>query len=152
MIAEALLDSNVIIASISSEHPHHRASRALFELSPPRNFAIAAHSFSEAYVTLTRQGGAGIFGLRADEAWAALDMLRTRANLVGLTASQSLDTVRTYAAGGGIGARLYDALIGQTAVMHAIPTIITWNTRHMKGLFPGLDVATPVDFVAHGVR
>jgi predicted nucleic acid-binding protein len=147
MAADALLDSNIVVVLIASRHQHHEPSRALFELNPRQSFAIAAHSFAEAYVTLTRSGRAGLFEFQSREAWAALDRLRSRITLVGLTAAQNLDALRSYAESGGIGARFYDAMIGQTAVMHAIPTIMTWNTPHMRGLFPALDIATPAEYL-----
>jgi hypothetical protein len=27
--------------------------------------------------------------------------------------------------------------------VHGIPVIVTWNTRHMRSLFPGLAISTP---------
>ncbi len=81
--------------------------------------------------------------MTADEAWAALESVRAVTALVGLTAPQSFEAVRGYAQGGGIGARLYDRLIGEAAVAHDIPMIVTWNVRHMRGLFPGLRVVAP---------
>lgn len=71
--------------------------------------------------------------------------------LVGLTAAQTFDAVRLYAQSGGVGARLYDRLIGQVAVVHGITTIVTWNTAHMRGLFPELIVGSPADFSAASV-
>ncbi len=53
---------------------------------------------------------------------------------------------------GGIGPRLYDRLIGEAAVAHAIPRILTWNVGHMRGLFPNLVVTTPTDFVSGETR
>ena len=50
----ALLDSNVIIACLVEAHEHHAASFALFTECNPGSFAVAAHSFAEAYATLTR--------------------------------------------------------------------------------------------------
>ncbi len=67
-------------------------------------------------------------------------------SLIGLTASQTFDSIRIYAQGGGIGARLYDLLIGEAAIAHAIPRIVTWNVGHMRGLFPDLTIMTPRDF------
>jgi predicted nucleic acid-binding protein len=67
---------------------------------------------------------------------------------LGLTPAQTFEATRRYAASGGIGARLYDALIGEAAVLHGIPDIVTWNTGHMRGLFPNLDVLTPEAFAA----
>lgn len=147
--AAALLDSNVIVAMLSEAHEHHLASHAVLagERDPIR-CAVSAHSYAEAYATLTRRGGHAPFQLSAEEAWAALASLRAVTFLVGLTPAQTFDAIRTYAVSGGIGPRLYDALIGQAAVAHRIPAILTWNVGHMRGLFPGLDVATPAAFVA----
>ena len=72
--------------------------------------------------------------------------MRAITQLVGLTPAQTFETVRSYAAGGGIGPHLYDRLIGETAVAHGIPAIITWNIGQMRSLFPALDVQTPQDF------
>jgi len=46
------------------------------------------------------------------------------------------EAIRRFAAAGRVGPLLYDALIGEVARMHHIGTILTWNTRHMAGLFP----------------
>lgn len=69
--------------------------------------------------------------------------MRAVTALVGLSAPQSFEAIRGYAQDGGVGARLYDRLIGQAAVAHDIPAIVTWNVRHMRGLFPGVRVVTP---------
>jgi len=82
------------------------------------------------------------------QAWAALASLRAITGLVGLTAAQTFEATGLYAASGGIGPRLYDALIGGAAVVHGIPGIVTWNVGHMRGLFPNLDVLTPEAFAA----
>jgi predicted nucleic acid-binding protein len=145
----ALLDSNVIVACLAQAHEQHTASAALVNQCDAGTFAVAAHSFAEAYATLTRNIP---FGFTADEARAGLESVRAFTDLVGLTPSQTFDTVRRYAAAGGIGARLYDALIGQVAVAHGIPAIVTWNTRHVAGLFSNLTVVTPVRYAARGSR
>jgi predicted nucleic acid-binding protein len=144
----ALIDSNVIIAALAEAHEHHAPSVALFTGPRPAAFAIAAHSYAEAYSTLTRRGDHSPFRFSAEEAWAALDSLRAVTALVGLTPAQSVEAVRDYARGGGIGPRLYDRLIGEVAVAQGIPAVITWNTGHMRGLFPRLEVVTPVGFAA----
>lgn len=142
----ALLDSNVIIAVVAEAHEHHAPSLALFTDHRAVLFAIAAHSYAEAYSTLTRRGDHAPFRFHADEAWAALESLRTVSALVGLTAAQTFDTVRDYARGEGVGARLYDRLIGEAAVAAGIAAVITWNTGHMRSLFPRLEVLTPLEF------
>jgi hypothetical protein len=111
-------------------------------------FAVAAHSYAEAYSTLTRRGERTPFQFTPEEAWAALESVRAVTALVGLTAPQTFEAIRAYAGSGGIGARLYDRLIGEAAVAHGIPGIVTWNVGHMRSLFPNLSVSTPTQFRA----
>lgn len=146
MSARALLDSNVLIAAVAEAHEHHRPSLALLTSRSLDDFAIAAHSYAEAHGVLTRDGPRGPFRLTPAEAWAALESLRAVTSLVGLTAARTFDAVRAYAAAGGVGARLNDKLIGEAAVANRIPTIVTWNIGHMRGLFPELEVVTPEGF------
>ena len=86
------------------------------------------------------------FRFTAEEAWAALESVRAVTALVGLTPAQTFDGVRQYAGGGGIGARLYDRLIGEAALVHGIEHLVTWNIGHIRGLFPTLVVVTPTQF------
>jgi predicted nucleic acid-binding protein len=144
--ADALLDSNVIIALLVEGHEHHRASLDLLLAEKHAVFAVAAHSYAEVYCTLTRQGDHGPFRYSPQKAWAALESLRAITALAGLTAAQTFDAVRSFAQDGGISARLYDKLIGEVAVAHEIPVIVTWNARHMRSLFPALNVTTPKEF------
>lgn len=148
MTPEALLDSNVLVAALAEAHEHHEPSAALFADSTDRAFAVAAHSYAEAYSTLTRRGERALFRLTPEEALAALERIRSVTALVGLTAAQSFDAVRDYAQSGGTGARLYDRLIGEVAVAHGIPTIVTWNEAHMRGLFPELRIVSPEAFAS----
>lgn len=148
MKAEALLDSNVVIAMLAEAHEHHKASLDLLTSDRLRSYAVAAHSYAESYSTLTRRGERAPFRFTAEEAWAALESVRAVTTLVGLTPGQSFDAIRAFAQGGGIGARLYDLLIGEAAVVHDIPVIVTWNVGHMRSLFPDLTIATPKEFVS----
>jgi len=143
-----LLDSNVVVAILAEAHEHHAASLALLAGPTRDRFGVSAHSYAEAYSTLTRGGERALFGFSAGEAWAALASLRAITGLVGLTPAQTFEAIGLYADSGGVGPRLYDALIGGAAVMHGIPGIVTWNVGHMRGLFPSLDVLTPEAFTA----
>ena len=137
-----------MVAILAEAHEHHTASLVL--LSEPANvrFAVAAHGCAQAYSTLTRRGERAPLTLTAGEAWATLASLRAVTGLLGLTAAQTFEAIGRYAATGGVGPRLYGALIGGTAVVRAIPDIVTWNVGHMRGLFPTLDVLTPAAFAA----
>jgi len=144
--AEALLDSNVLIAAADDEHTHFGPSAALFE-SPPKRFAVSAHSLAETYSTLTRRRPGAGFGWRPADAQIVIESLAAEIVLVGLTPGQTLETVYAYAHSGGIGPRLYDRLIGEAAVRAGLKRIVTWNVSHMRGLFPTLDVLTPADLL-----
>lgn len=140
---DALLDSNVLIATLVEAHEHHGPSLNLLVGRGDARFAVAAHSYAEVYSTLTRRGGPAQFQFTPEEAWAALESVRAVTGLVGLTAARTFDAIGGYARSGGVGPRLYDRLIGETAVAQGIPKIVTWNVGHMRGLFPDLTIATP---------
>lgn len=142
----ALLDSNVVIASVAEAHEHHEPSNALFRDFPAQSFAVAAHSYSEAYAILTRKAPGSPFHWPAADAILALESVAARCVLVGLTHAQTFDALRQFAAEGGIGPRLYDKLIGQAALLNGLGAIITWNLGHMSSLFPTLDVLDPASF------
>lgn len=146
MKIDALLDSNVLIAMLVEAHEHHGPSLDLLVRDAATQFAVATHSYAEAYSTLTRRGERAPFQLTPEEAWAALESVRAVTVLIGLTAPQTFEAIRSYAQGGGIGARLYDRLIGEAAVAHNVPAIVTWNVGHMRSLFPNLRVGTPSEF------
>jgi predicted nucleic acid-binding protein len=146
-VSTALLDSNVLIAIVAEVHEHHGASLEVLLSERHRIFAVAAHSYAEAFTTLTRRGEHAPFGFPPNEAWAALESVRAVTDLVGLTPAQIFQATRNYADSGGVGARLYDKLIGEAAVVHDIPILMTWNVSHMRGLFPNLTVVTPKEFL-----
>lgn len=144
----ALLDSNVVIASVAAEHQHHQASAALLNKFSPRCFAVAAHSYSEAYSALTRRSRGAPFEFDPADAMAALESVAAHCVLFGLTHAQTFDAIRDFAGVGGMGPRLYDKLIGETAVVNGIACIVTWNVTHFTSLFPTLTVVDPEQFAA----
>lgn len=145
-LGKALLDTNVILASVHDQHINHETSSRLFIDYPARHFAVAAHSLAEAYSQLTRLGVSAAFRWKPAAASDALEAVVAHVQLIGLTAAETFDAVRDYARGGGVGPRTYDRLIGEIAVRHAIPTIVSWNIRHMRSLFPELIVVPPPDY------
>ena len=145
---DALLDSNVLVAAVAEDHERHASSLALVTAAWSDRLAVAAHSYIEAFNTLTRRGARGRFQRSPDQAWAALSSIVAATRLVGLTPSQTIDGVRFYAAAGGVGARLYDHLIGRAAVVAGARAIVTWNTGHLRSLFPDVPVETPEEHLA----
>jgi predicted nucleic acid-binding protein len=142
----ALLDSNVVIASVAEAHEHHEASISLFLDRPNHSFAVAAHSYSEAYSILTRRSQSSPFRWPAADAIAALESVAAKCVLVGLTHAQTFDAVKSFAAEGGVGPRLYDRLIGEAALLNGLECIVTWNTSHMSSLFSKIRVLDPIEF------
>jgi predicted nucleic acid-binding protein len=131
---------------LTEAHEHHASSLRLLVDHQDAHFAIAAHSYAKAYSTLTRRGERAPFRFTPAEAWAALESARAVTSLVGPTAPQTFDAIRAYAQASGVGARLYDRLIGEAAVANGVMAIVTWNVGHMRSLFPALSVTTPTDF------
>jgi len=146
--AEALLDSNVLVAAIEEDHEHHQPSQALLNDHPDNFFAVAAHSFAETYVVLTNPAMRAPYRWPAKETWNAIEEIAGVTRLVGLSHGASLEIVRAFAADGKVGPLLYDRLIGEAAARNSIARIITWNVRHMRRLFPDLIVTDPASFAA----
>jgi predicted nucleic acid-binding protein len=144
--AQALLDTNVIVAALAPDHPEHAQSIALFERTRDGELAVPAHAVSEAYSTLTRANG--LFRWSPADAWSTINSILRIAMLVGQSPLATVDAVRTFAEQGGVGPRLYDRLIGEVAIQHRIGTIITWNIAHMHTLFPQLAVIKPEQFAS----
>lgn len=145
-VPAALLDSNVLVAILAEEHEHHTASIALIERAVRHQFCVAAHSYAEAFTTLTRRGHHAPYRREPDDVQIALESLAALTKLVGLSPAQTLDAVRSYAGSGGVGARIYDWLIGKAALTAGAGAIVTWNVGHMRSLFPDLIVRTPSEF------
>src|SRR5579871_5076929 len=98
---DALLDSNVLIAMLVEAHEHHEPSLALLAGGSESQFAVAAHSYAETYSTLTRRGERAPFRFSPEEAWAALESVRAATALLGLTAPQTFDAIKSYSQAGG---------------------------------------------------
>ena len=138
-----LLDSNVIVAGLAEDHSHHAASVPVLIAAERQRFGVAAHSYAEAFTTLTKRSGPSPYGWEPAQAWASLESVSAVTTLVGLTPTQTVWAVRAFSEHGGIGARIYDWLIGRAAIEADIPRIVTWNVSHLRPLFPDLDVLTP---------
>lgn len=144
-LAEALIDTNVIVAAVTDGHPHHEPSAALLLNGLNGRWAVAAHVHAEVYNTLTKRSGPAPIGRSPADAWAIVRTVAEHTVLVGLSPDQTLTAIRRYAEAGGTGPRLYDALIAETALAAGVRRLVTWNVAHVRGLCPGLEVLTPVE-------
>lgn len=141
-----LADSNVVVAQLVRSHEHHTEAAALFADIHQR-VIIAAHSYAETFVTLTRRGGAIPYAFDPVLVITALANIRATTTLVAMSPEQTIHAIESFASI-GIGARLYDYLIGRTGVVHGAEAIITFNTGHMRALFPASQVLTPGEWLA----
>ena len=141
---KVLIDSNVIIAYLDAEHVHHLPSRAVFQSLRDEEILVSAHSLLEAYNKLTR--GSTTSAFTPDTVSLTLRSLADRISVRALQLSETLAAMENFARLGGRGARLYDFLIGQVAVLHGAPRIVTWNVRDFTPLFPMLTVVSPDHF------
>ncbi|MFQ3664500.1 MAG: PIN domain-containing protein [Sphingomonadaceae bacterium] len=141
----ALIDTKVIVSALAPDHPDHGDAASLFDRCKDGDLAVPAHAVAEAYSVLTRANG--LFRWAPGDCWLAIGSILKVTTLVGVTPAATIDAVRSYAHQGGIGPRLYDRLIGEAAIHNRIDTIITWNVRHMKALFPELQVQAPREWI-----
>jgi len=144
----ALLDSNVVIATVAEAHPDHTASLALFTSGDASNYRVSAHSYAEVFTTLTKRSPRSPLHWPAERAWAGLESIAAVTTLVGATPAQTVEAVRLYATNGNIGARLYDFLIGRAAILAGTESIVTWNIGQFRDLFPDRLVETPDLYLA----
>lgn len=140
-----LFDTNVIVATLDQLHEHHEWSAAILETTRESDRLLSAHCLAEAFNRLTRGGIGGSFG--PNDTAAALRDLSIRASVRALDALETLEALSRFAAIGGAGARLYDYLIGHVAVVASAGRIVTWNVRHLRPLFPTLEVLTPKEAI-----
>jgi predicted nucleic acid-binding protein len=138
------VDTNVVIAALVTDHPHHQPSAALLELTDRANLCIPVHCLTETYAVLTRPP----FRWLAVEAWAGVRTIADASKSIGLSSAQSIEAIRLFAEMRGSGAKLYDFLIGRAALVSGLDTIVTWSTAHFRSLFPGLTILTPTEFIA----
>lgn len=137
-----LVDTNVVVAALVRQHTHHEASVAWLGATDLDTILVAAHSLAEAFSSITRHAGHAPYRMAGNDAWQALASFETQVKLVTMTSAQQFDAVRRFSSI-GIGPRLYDYLIGRAGELQGATTIITWNVRHFREMFPHLAVRTP---------
>lgn len=138
-----LIDANVLVAAAVAAHQHHKSSASLISGVPARSYATPRHCLAEFYSISTRGSVPGGEPLPPSGAVEAIEAYVSHIDTLDISPSDQFRAIRHFAERGGIGARVYDCLIGQVAIVNEIPLIVTWNVRHFEPLFPTLRVATP---------
>lgn len=138
-----LIDSNVLIAATVADHVHSGPSFDAIRAMKGALYATATHCLSEAYSNLTRPVRSGGGGLDSNAAIEVLERFDDSFAALSLTVAETRAALRSFANAGGKGPTVYDYLIGYVALVHFIPDVVTWNTRHFTALFPQLRIITP---------
>ncbi|NML10307.1 hypothetical protein HHL08_09115 [Sphingobium sp. AR-3-1] len=99
MKADALLDSNLLIAMLAEAHDHHALSPDLPIGERRSEYAVAAYSHAEACSTLNQRVKRAQYRFTAEEVWAALESVRAVTVLIGLKLAQPFDAVRAFVQG-----------------------------------------------------
>jgi len=133
---KAFLDTNVLVAVIYEDHPHHTASFELFTRFEKKKMSCGAHSLAEVYSTLTRMPGRH----RIDSVQAMLFIreIRDRITIIGLTPDEYFEALETFAALGILGGAIYDAVLAKCALKSHAEKLFTWNRRDYERLGPDI--------------
>ena len=137
-----LLDSSVLVAAAVSSHPFHVDAEAT--VGTKDSFIVAAHSLAEFYNTLSKPRG---YAWPPRDAALAVVQAQRRFEVAALDAREFGKGIAAFAAIGGVGARLYDFMIGYHAIVRDIASIVTLNERDFSALFPNLEILTPAQYL-----
>jgi predicted nucleic acid-binding protein len=137
-----LLDTSCLVAAVLPQHEHHAATAA--DLGRRRilghELVVAAHAVAEAYSVLTRLPPP--HRLAPADAFAVLDRNWGKAETIALTAGETWRVLRTHAAAGVGGGRVYDGVVARCARKARAGELLTWNLRHFE-TDPGVRAVAP---------
>ena len=138
-----LLDTNVLLEATDEARKHHDEARDLLE--SPRKLVCPAQVIREYLVVATRPVPASGLGLPAADALANVREIRRSVRLLPeekpvLQAFLELvERIRP------AGQRIHDAHLVATALVHAVPTIVSLSARDLTGFGTGLVVVSPAE-------
>jgi predicted nucleic acid-binding protein len=133
------LDTNVLVAAVLPDHLHHAAAKATLRKirGGKMTGCLAAHGLAELYAVLTRLPLTP--PVYPAEALRILERdVLPWLDLTTLTGEEYLKTLRSCAAAGWAGGRIYDALHVAAARKASCRRIYTFNVGHFRELAPDL--------------
>ncbi|MGI5126739.1 type II toxin-antitoxin system VapC family toxin [Pseudonocardia sp. CA-107938] len=128
---ELLVDTSVAVALSVADHEGRRAARVVAE---GRRIGLAGHAAFETYSVLTRLPPPARQTPAAVTRLMAANFPYTRF----LSPEHAADVLARLAKSGIAGGSVYDALVGATAVEHALPLVT--RDRRALGTYRALDV------------
>ncbi len=132
-------DTNVLIAAVLENHPHHFPAAAMLRKAHSGEIqgCVVAHGLAELYAVLTRIPLAP--RVHPSEAWQILaDDILPHFTVLSLSTRQYAETIRRCADAGWTGGRVYDVLHLAAAREAGCDQICTLNLRHFRELAPDL--------------
>lgn len=141
-----LLDTNCMIALVSTWHEHH--DRALEEvedrLAIGQKMVIAGPALVEAYAVLTRMPNPYRLASADAVRLLAANFTDGRTEIVVLDAPAYVGLLKQASNRGIAGGRMYDAIIAECALEAKVETLLTFNRRHLEPLAqPPLEIVVP---------
>jgi predicted nucleic acid-binding protein len=130
MVADAILDTNVLVAATAPDRPGHEAAWDL--LDGAERLATTPQIVREFLVVATRPPRANGLGLSVEVAVANVEIYLERLALLAEDA-RVVSRLRTLvAAGRAQGVPIHDANIVASALVHGARRIVTGNIRHFE--------------------
>ena len=150
MAVAVFLDTSVLLAGLVDFGPQSGPAQSIMHAIAEKQLAAGSawHCCLEFYSVATRLPPE--FRLTPDDASQLLhEEVLARVTIHDRPAAQRLAFVRTAAADGTAGGRIYDAHIAEVARASGAGVIVTDNRRHfIASLRHGIRIETPVEFVA----
>ena len=133
-----LFDTSVIVPALITSHPKHNQAFLWLKraISGEFDMIVASHTIAELYAVLTSIPVSPkitpSLALRL-----ICENIETRAEIISLTSSDYIDTIRFVGSLGLTGGVMYDAIIVKAALKAEVDKILTFNINHFKRIYPG---------------
>jgi predicted nucleic acid-binding protein len=144
-LTRVAVDSNVLVAAAQADHPRHAAATAALESVLEGNdiLVLPVDALLETYSVLTRLPPPA--RLAPSIAIGSIRDFIAQGEVVGLSSVRVLELLDHGAATGITGGRIYDKLIGTTAVEAGADVLLTFNVQHFMNPGLALRVSEPAE-------
>ena len=129
-------DTSVLVAAFWGAHVHHDASIELLAWADKKHSACGIHSLAEVYASMSVLPVKPM--IPTEQVLLFVEEIKARLTQVSLEEREYSETIRTAAASGLTGGKIYDALLLQCAAKCQAETIYTWNLKHFREIAAGL--------------
>lgn len=134
---KVLFDTSVLVPCFFKKHPNHEASYSWYRRAMTKDidFVVCSHTLAELYNTLSTLPLKPRLAL-ANIIKAIDNGIAAKAEIVSLSKTDYLNTLREAAKMDLIGGSIYDALIVTAAKKAKVDRVLTYNIRHFHRAWP----------------